>query len=361
MRVPEVTSTCSPRRIRRSTTGMSASVSPMLAPCSQARPPCGRSRLGMPRRSPRRSRSSLPRRLRHREDRGGDRLERDEAAAIEAQRQRQPRRSCGRVPRARLVQPGRAGVRRRRRARRRAHARGRARARRRGAPRSTARSSASAATKIGSPSTIAPRPKGRPMLERSQLRKSRRRLVTTATGTIGRPESFASVTMPSPQTRAIFGTSAVSTTISPPSSARSISRSRGDAALLADVAAARAGAADRAHAEMPKRDRVELAVAGARHEARGAVLRALGEMDHEVLAVPHGGDDRHHRPDAIIGVWRLHDPAVGAPDEAEIARRPEPQHLLDRRACGCRRLSHCIVWACQAAPGSSSRCRWTMK
>jgi hypothetical protein len=55
--------------------------------------------------------------------------------------------------------------------------------------------------------------------------KSTRRLVTTATGTIGRPDSRASVTMPSPQTRAIFGTSAVRTTISPSASARIMARS----------------------------------------------------------------------------------------------------------------------------------------
>jgi hypothetical protein len=52
-----------------------------------------------------------------------------------------------------------------------------------------------------------------------------RRLVTTATGTIGRPDRRARVTMPSPQARAIFGTSAVMTTISPPSRARSMARS----------------------------------------------------------------------------------------------------------------------------------------
>ena len=51
-----------------------------------------------------------------------------------------------------------------------------------------------------------------------------RRLVTTATGTIGRPDSCASVTMPGPQTRDIFGMSAVITTISPSASARSMPR-----------------------------------------------------------------------------------------------------------------------------------------
>ncbi len=48
--------------------------------------------------------------------------------------------------------------------------------------------------------------------------KSMRRLVTTAIGTIGRPEMRASVTMPSPATRATFGTSAVMAMVAPASS-----------------------------------------------------------------------------------------------------------------------------------------------
>jgi hypothetical protein len=82
-----------------------------------------------------------------------------------------------------------------------------------------------ARTSTGSPSTMAPRPKGRPRLARSQLRTSMRRLVATATGTIGRPECCASTTIPRPQRRATFGTSAVITTVSPLRSARSIARS----------------------------------------------------------------------------------------------------------------------------------------
>ena len=253
----------------------------------------------------------------------------DEAAAIEAQRQRQRAASCRARSACAALQRSRRG-RSRRRARRRAHARGRARARRRGGP---PRRRARRHRRRRKPARRAPSRRGRragrgravPVLADRSGGSSRPRPARSAG-----PKACASVTMPSPQTRAIFGMSAVSTTISPSASARSISRSRRDAALLAHVAAAGAGAADGAHAEMPKRDRVELAVAGARHEARGAVLRALGEMDHEVLAMPHGGDDRHHRPDAIIGVCRLHDQAVRAPDEAEIARRPEPQHLADR-------------------------------
>ena len=358
--MPEVTRTCRPRRVRRSTTGRSASVSPMLAPCSQARramralPPGDAAPLAEarpvllaaahapqegPRRRPARAR-------RGRRDRGA-------AAAAAAA-------SCGRRCRMRGFQR-RAGVRARRQARRRAHARGRARARRHaGPPRRRARRRRRRRRSARRAPSRRGRRAGRGSRGPSSGR-SKRRLVTTATGTIGRPESCASVTMPSPQTRAIFGTSAVSTTISPSASARSISRVAGDAALLAHVAAARAGAADGAHAEMAQRDRVELAVAGARDEARGAVLRALGEMDHEVLPVPHGGDDRHQRPDVVVGVRRLHDAAVGAPHEAEIARRRRTPASRWTARVRLRRLSHSIVRACQAGPGSSSRCRWTMK
>jgi hypothetical protein len=64
---------------------------------------------------------------------------------------------------------------------------------------------------------------------------------------------------------------------------------------------------------------VDLAVGGARHEARGPVLPALGEMDHQVLPVPHGRDHRLERADALVGVRRIEDEPVGPPHEAEVA------------------------------------------
>ena len=78
-----------------------------------------------------------------------------------------------------------------------------------------------------SPTTIAPRPNGLPRLARSQELKSKRRLATTAVGAIGRPERRASMTMPSPATRARLATSAVIATEAPPSSWRSNSRIAG--------------------------------------------------------------------------------------------------------------------------------------
>ena len=179
-----------------------------------------------------------------------------------------------------------------------------------------------------------PRPNGSPRLARSQLLKAMRRLVTTATGTIGRPEERARVTMPLPQMRAIFGTSAVITTISPSASARSMARSAAAPPLWRG---SRPRAPEPRMARMPRcRSAMALNSPSAERDTRLAArsCRPLGEMDHEMLAVPHGGDDRHERPDAVIGVGRLHDEAVGALNEAEIAREQESETLLHRRGCG---------------------------
>jgi hypothetical protein len=103
-----------------------------------------------------------------------------------------------------------------------------------------------------------------------------------------------------------------------------------DAALLADIAPARAGAPDRPDAKMPERNGVELAIRRAGDEARRAILGPFGEMDHEMLPVPHGGDHGHLRSDTVIGIRRLNDEPVRAVHELEIARNEEAQALLDR-------------------------------
>ena len=222
VRVPEVTRTCRPRRISRSTTGMSDEG------LADARPvqPGEAAMRALPARDAAPLAEALPVLLAAahapQKDRGGDRLERDEAVAIERAAASGRRGLMRRVPRARLSAPRRG--RSCRRARRRAHARGRARARRRGGPPRRRRSSASR----GDEDRLAEH-HGAAAERQAEARavpvpKSKRRLVTTATGTIGRPESCASMTMPSPQTREIFGMSAVSTTISPSASARTISR-----------------------------------------------------------------------------------------------------------------------------------------
>ena len=99
-----------------------------------------------------------------------------------------------------------------------------------------------------------------------------------------------------------------------------------------DVAAARTGAADGPHSEMAQRDGVELAVSRAGDEARGAVLRPLGEMDHEMLPVPHGGDHGHLDP--VIGIRRLHHESVRALHELEIDRDKKPQGFLNHSRPG---------------------------
>ena len=73
--------------------------------------------------------------------------------------------------------------------------------------------SASGGTIIASTPATAPRPNGKLMVVRSQLFNRMKRLVTIAKGTIGRPDSRASMMMPSPATRERFGTSAVEATL----------------------------------------------------------------------------------------------------------------------------------------------------
>ncbi len=74
------------------------------------------------------------------------------------------------------------------------------------------------------PRTMAPRPKGRARQARSHEPNRMWRLVTTAAGTIGRPENRASVRMPASQRRVTFGTSELKATDSPAFSALIIAR-----------------------------------------------------------------------------------------------------------------------------------------
>src|SRR5215831_14918333 len=63
--------------------------------------------------------------------------------------------------------------------------------------------SASFGTLISSMPTNAPRPNGKLMVVRSQFLSRMKRLVAIAKGMIGRPDSRASMMMPSPATRAL--------------------------------------------------------------------------------------------------------------------------------------------------------------
>ena len=203
----------------------------------------------------------------------------------------------------------RASARRRDRRRRpwhrRARERRRARLRPPGAPPPSRARRRPAATWMRSPTTMAPRPNGLPRLARSQELKSKRRLVTTAVGAIGRPESRASATMPAPATRARLGTSAVIATDTPPRARAAFRawRERRPCAAMRSRPSTRA--ADRRDAEPTQGDRVDAAVAMARDQRGHARDRARpGEGNHEVLAVPHRHDQRRLAGDRGVDVRR---------------------------------------------------------
>ena len=55
-----------------------------------------------------------------------------------------------------------------------------------------------------------------------------------------------------------------------------------------------------------------------------------GVRDHEVLAVPHGDDDRQFAVDELFNVGQLE--PVGAPDEADIAGKDKAERLVRAHA-----------------------------
>ena len=115
--------------------------------------------------------------------------------------------------------------------------------------------------------------------------------------------------MPSPPTRETFGTSAVSAMLCPFSQRRQHLAERRHAALAVKLAAVIAGAANALDAEPLQRDGIDLAVAVARDQHLGAVLRLSHERHHEMLAVPHREDDRQVGLEPLIDVRRLEDRA----------------------------------------------------
>ncbi len=154
--------------------------------------------------------------------------------------------------------------------------------------------------------TTAPRPNGKLMVVESQFFNRMNREVTIANGMIGRPDSRASMMMPSPTTRARFGTSAVVATFQLVLQRLQHLPERADAALAVKRAAMIAGTPDGADAEPLRGDGVELAVAVPRDQDLGAVaLLGLDERRHEMLAVPEREDRRHLRLDHVIDVGRL--------------------------------------------------------
>ena len=181
--------------------------------------------------------------------------------------------------------------------------------------------------------TTAPRPNGRLMVVESQFFNRMKRQVAIANGMIGRPDSRASMMMPSPTTRARFGTSAVVAMFQLSSSALQHFAERADAALAMKGAAVIAGAADGADAEPLGGNGVELAVAMPRDQHLGAMARlGLDERRHEMLAVPEREDRRHLRLDALVDIGRVVAEAVGQPDQPQKFSRKHTQRALNRGA-----------------------------
>ena len=208
---------------------------------------------------------------------------------------------------------------------------------------------------------MAPRPNGRPTLARSQDLKSMRRLVTTAIGTIGRPEMRASVTMPRPATRATFGTSAVIATVAPPSSSRR-SAIRALAPPFSRTFSPRAP--EPRIGSMPSRasavacnpaSRWRDTIAATRRHVGGA-----GERQHDVLAVPHRDDGGMMLAEARGEVGGLDDEAVEPAHPFQIMRRARSRARCARKLSS---LAHAVrqpAFRCSPA-GAIMRCRWTMK
>src|ERR1700682_5458962 len=111
--------------------------------------------------------------------------------------------------------------------------------------------------------------------------------------------------MPRPATRATLGTSAVSATMYPSSSAVSISRKAPTPPLTSNPATKAAGAPDGSDPEPFSGDGVQLAVAMARDQDFHPMLRAPDERHQEMLAMPHGDDHRRVPGDVIVDVLRL--------------------------------------------------------
>ncbi len=122
------------------------------------------------------------------------------------------------------------------------------------------------------------------------------RLVTTATGTMGRPEKRASVRMPASARRETFGTSALKATVSPSFSARSMAR-RPSAPPLA-----RASRTTRPRAPDARITRIPIRVS--------AMVLTLPSAEREMIVAIRS---RGRRMNGIMMCWPCHMPAMNGP------------------------------------------------
>ena len=138
-----------------------------------------------------------------------------------------------------------------------------------------------------------------------------RRLVTTAIGTIGRPEIRPSVTMPRPgnprDLRHVGGHRHRRAHLQ--FLAQGNERPR--AAFFAHPVAFGAGPAHRQDAEPPERYGLQVGVAMARnHRAHFVHHRRAGEGHHDVLPMPHRHDGGMVHAQAGVEIGRLDDKAI---------------------------------------------------
>lgn len=76
--------------------------------------------------------------------------------------------------------------------------------------------------------------------------------------------------------------------------------------------------ADQAEAELAGRDRVDLAIGRPGNHHLGGPVSRLGEGHHEVLAVPHGHDNREILFGTFVHALRLDHEPVGTVDQFQV-------------------------------------------
>ena len=184
---------------------------------------------------------------------------------------------------------------------------------------SSAASPASAATRIGSPNTMAPRPNGRlatgtvPIVGLDAAAGGDRNRDDRAPGELrelddawtGLTRHFGNVGgerhRPAVLQRGQHGLEGA------------------DPALAVEPAVVIARAADGSDAEPLRHGGIDLAIAVARDQDLDAVM-SPHERHHEMLAVPHGDDHRKLRLDALVEIFGLDDEAAGLPHQPKIVR-----------------------------------------
>ena len=201
------------------------------------------------------------------------------------------------------------------------------------------------------------------MVKRLQVGSVMKRSVAMASGTIGRPDIRASVTIPMPATRAgPGGTSVVRATVTLDLSNFSAARSApAPPRSLPQLAGARAP--DQAHVEMQKRPADHLAIGMFGDHIVHRHGLGLDQRQEQKLAMPHGHNHRIELFEIGIGVGRIADDLGGVAHHADVASRQAADliqkklRLLQAAAptafLGCRyvhRAPDFLVTKCKTRP-----------